>query len=1556
MKENNDMEEIEETNDIINNNNKNEEKKIIENYSKQKENNNENYKTLIKNEIKRRRSTQKFKIFKITNQTNNYIHWNNILLILCMIFYSTSIFLQFKIEKRFKIKKSIKTKFGFNNIQNKIFFPINNITNFFIQLQNNLTENLINENYYILDNKYQLISNYRLTQRKIKLTSYKYPIQPLINNKLFFPKWSTNTINGNSKFDKSKEDNEKFSSYISYDKENSYLNLGGYVLLNYQQDKTFESDLYILFHKDTGSLIGDFTLYNFETQFFCSVVFINQIYDLGISILKLKIYINDKDLYQTNWSIVRLVFEGLFVFFYIIYIIMFFIKIKFQIKEKIEKYVLKNIKFFNDYDKKFVSKSKDKTKETSELKSLKSSEMELKLKINDLNINFDKDNIKNYQKKLEKEREEEENIIKEDIKQKYNKDKIKILIQLFLSDFFLITELLTIILQLLSIIFWIFYVFKMKKIYKDLDISEKEKTILSTKIQNKLIELGKHLEIYKVIVILSLFFLFFQLIQIFKIISRRANMFVNTIKNAFGDLLSFFIFLMVILLGFSTFSWLYFGRMLKEFYTINDSFQISFAFCLGIIDSDIFYQMYENYSIMTVVYFIIIIVIVRFIILKIILAILLHNYNIANNEYLKIISLDNLDNKNLSDIKQKPITKFIYCYSHIINGIFNFCFCKINNKDKNIKKKKKDKLNYIQSIEKYESFHCKFSEEKIKNLCPEILKNTNKSKFNTMKRINAISSNDISLKEIKSFNENEKQENYLKKIKELKNFDMYDIEYEEDYDFLKRNSFFDSENDKEKIKLYYENKYRKFFYKALFYLFFIIVFIIIFLLNILAPWNFKLLHLYGNAFNSTKETIEKINKNNDNILSWDILIPIKEINTIENIRNFTFYEFKNFFEKKKTNDNNIRYAFHKYNYLVGNKILITVKRQQKSKREEKINKNVSIRELESLSLKYLKNENKSYFVINDNNEKKYFQWNKYLTYKKYGGYNFEFDINTNYSENFQKELINEYTNYVIIEMFLQNYEYQIIEHVVIKFTFDYGTYFKSNFNIYFLKYKVINKPLDIIKIFFEIIYLFLFIGIIYLFLKTIKEENLSYNKWIRDVITPLNIKIKDIRNRIEPEFLRKLHIIFGIQQVFEIIIIGFSIGIFYAIINSIIQENKLNKIIMNKEFDKIYKIRDILYKGEYMKKIIEFCGIIIIFLSCIKMFSLINLGKFFSIVIKTFEHSKGNIIIFIIIIILIHPSFVFYSHLAFGENDIDFYKIDKTIKTCLKAFFGYINYKQLYDDDKSFGPIFFFIYLIFINLILLNLFVSIIYKSYIFVKNEIVKRIEIWDPINVFCICKKRKINYINKTTIQSEFDSEKNDNIFNTKMIIYDKKFSYDDFIKNEKEQINLLNDTIFNLKKRRKNARLAYDTKKIGKIFIFDDNLYQNIEKEHLKAFTIDEYYNMLNICEELERDIIQIDEAFEHLKKHNEIMKYEKLIENIIHKNLMIKRKSKQLDENFIKLYNDLKEMNNNNLNIQSLKSNVNNKKSDSIIENYGSELDDQKENNKRIYDNKEDINEV
>ena len=115
--------------------------------------------------------------------------------------------------------------------------------------------------------------------------------------------------------------------------------------------------------------------------------------------------------------------------------------------------------------------------------------------------------------------------------------------------------------------------------------------------------------------------------------------------------------------------------------------------------------------------------------------------------------------------------------------------------------------------------------------------------------------------------------------------------------------------------------------------------------------------------------------------------------------------------------------------------------------------------------------------------------------------------------------------------------------------------------------------------------------------------------------------------------------------------------------------------------------------------------------------------------------------------------------------------------------------------------------------------------------------------------------------------------------------------------------------IKNKRKDARLAYDSKKIGKEFIFEDNLYQNIGKEHLRAFLIMDYFNMLNISEELENDIIQINKAIQHLKIHEKYMNYEKVIQDIKQKNVEVRKEIKELDTNFCKIYNDLKEINGN-----------------------------------------------
>ncbi len=1416
---------------------------------------------LTKMSIKKKLEDKEKILFKKQKKKKRIFLWNFIILCLNMFFYSMSIFSQFEIEKRFKVIKKIKSTFGFDTSSNKEYYPIEETYQYIINMIENLTQ--FEDNKFILDNKYQIISDLRITQRKIRLKQ-KDPLQPLINHKLDFPKWSSDTINPEKKYDTDIEDIDPISSDFVFNEKDSYLKKGGFVIKYYfndTEDNGFEDKLGIFINKYTSVLTTDFTLNNFENKYFCTIVIKNQIYDFGVSTVSFEIYINERDLYQSKWSKFNIFFQIAFVVCYILSVVFFFLKIQ-------------------------------------------------------TIIDLKKEEIENKEKKKKNKRFLH-------LIQKLSATKI------IFTNIFNIIQLINIILNLLTIIYWIIYIVKMSKLNPELDKAERENYTISNETQNKLIEAGKILTDYKKIIIVSIFFIFLNLIEIAGRLSRKVKMFIRTIEYSFEDILSFFIFLLIILLGFATFAWLYFGRRLKNFYTLADSFQQNFAFFLGIIDSDIFFLMYSSWGAMSCCYFIILIVIVRFIISKIILAILLHNYNRANTDYLKSVSFQKItETKGHKVVIRKHfVFTLMTWYSFFVNGILDFISCK--------KEEKKYELyNEDEIID--DAFKCDFSKEIIsKKLCPEIQdliheKKEKIKKEGILRRANRLET-ELDKEDEYNYRRKEKVNKYLISISKMKKIELVDSRFEEDYEFLMRNAYFDSALDIEKVKKYYEKKYRRFFFQALFYLIFVAILIIVYLLNILAPWKFHILHAVGTAFNSTQDSLNSVynikNENdseNEKILNWSVNIPIKEINSVQQIIQFTFEHLQNYFELKnisgRPND-----VFLDNNYLLADTILMTMRREKKSRREEYIKKNkenITIRHKENFYLNYIDSEEKSYFTIDLENETQYFQWDEYHTYKKYGGYHFEYKLKDkvkyNNNKNFQNDLINEYTNFFIIEFFLQNYEYEVVVHVSIIFTFDYGGFFKTNFNAQLLKYKNIIKPLDVVKIFFEIVFLILFAGVIIFFIKSIKENIFAYNKWYRDIIAPLNIKIRDIRNKIEPEFIRKILVVFGIQQVFEIIIIGFSIAIIYAIIVTMVKEHDLNKLLKTENID-LYKIRDCLYKGEDMRNIIENFGVIVIFLSCIKLFTLINLGKFFSLLIRTFDNSKTNILIFIVIIVLIHPSFIFYSHLAFGEYDPDFYTVEATIKTCLKSFFGYINFLNLKKDDKAFGPIFFFIYMICINLILLNLFVSILYSSYILIKKEIVRRTEIWNPLNVFCVWKKRKIssNTLNKNLIYSEFDYDKSLNKFNTNTLIYKENFSYEDFLKHEKEQINYLNDELYTLKKRRHDATLAYDNNLIGKVFVFEDNIYQHIKKVHLRGFIIDEYNRMLNICENLDRDILSIDEAIEHLIKHENLMKYDNLIKNIEEKNNYVKEKAKKLDEEFLKLYNDLKKINLNNLEMENLK---------------------------------------
>lgn len=187
------------------------------------------------------------------------------------------------------------------------------------------------------------------------------------------------------------------------------------------------------------------------------------------------------------------------------------------------------------------------------------------------------------------------------------------------------------------------------------------------------------------------------------------------------------------------------------------------------------------------------------------------------------------------------------------------------------------------------------------------------------------------------------------------------------------------------------------------------------------------------------------------------------------------------------------------------------------------------------------------------------------------------------------------------------------------------------------------------------------------------------------------------------------------------------------------------------------------------------------------------------------------------------------------------------------------------------------------------------------------RKTETYDWMNVICCCKKkrRELND-NQLMIEAEFEYDKKMKKFETKMVLTKEKCLVDDFIKNETDQIKVLNDTLFEIQKKRKDVEIAYESTKIGKEYLFEDNLYKNIQENQLRTFNTQFLNHMLIINEQLENDILTIDEGIDHLNKHEEFMNYDELLETIQEKNRQVRERINEIDSKFAEMYDDLNDI--------------------------------------------------
>lgn len=142
--------------------------------------------------------------------------------------------------------------------------------------------------------------------------------------------------------------------------------------------------------------------------------------------------------------------------------------------------------------------------------------------------------------------------------------------------------------------------------------------------------------------------------------------------------------------------------------------------------------------------------------------------------------------------------------------------------------------------------------------------------------------------------------------------------------------------------------------------------------------------------------------------------------------------------------------------------------------------------------------------------------------------------------------------------------------------------------------------------------------------------------------------------------------------------------------------------------------------------------------------------------------------------------------------------------------------------------------------------------------------------------------------------------------MLINQKTHYVKDWAGYESEQIKSLEEAINHYEHKIKLMDYAFLAKNAGKMYIFEDNLYKDIEEKHLRCFNIFYFNFIFSIVEHLEKDCLTIEMYHNHLILYKDIKDYEQKIADIRNQNENNYEQVAELEMRFIQIYENLNEI--------------------------------------------------
>jgi hypothetical protein len=714
----------------------------------------------------------------------------------------------------------------------------------------------------------------------------------------------------------------------------------------------------------------------------------------------------------------------------------------------------------------------------------------------------------------------------------------------------------------------------------------------------------------------------------------------------------------------------------------------------------------------------------------------------------------------------------------------------------------------------------------------------------------------------------------------------YNKKYSKNYLLEKSQEFFESELDSEKLSSYYEYKNRSSFIYLIAYVIVLAIFIYNSVLNVLSPWQLNHKTAILDAFND--------------------YINFKFTSNKDLIKYFT-----NDFYKKFHQTVNKNFTLQDINVLLYNEAILTIRRSGFDRENGYIFSD-DVRIYTNINLDgEILYENKTNFST-----KKYlYEYSTLYSYRNLGGYTkqlkFEKDKRITYDE--LVSVLDFYTIGTYVEFFLRNLESNMIIYVVLTCEFDYGGNHLTKVNTQLISPLLELNSYFTVKYVMEILFLIFYLFYIYKFLINIIKYIKAYQKWEIETMELLSEKTLSFRKRVLPEIYRIITSILSYSRLSEIalmILAGFVI--YYRIRIIDFQSNfSFEELEEIKDDKHIFFLREKMYENIDYYNYYMFCITIMLVIMSILIIKVMAFGKYFSILIKTLKDSSRNNIIFIGVLLICQPAFIFFSNIAFGYNLSQFSNLSDSLWQCVNLLFGILNFYSYYNTDEVLGPIFFFLYIIIFHMILLNIFVGIIDQSYRKVRTSLILLKERYDLKKVFLFCCYRKSSVVSLQfdNADSHYDYfkilEKVDIAF-PPQIIKDLYLKPHEWATHEMQYICKINQAMDQSQNEEKKLKMAILSKELEMESLFDDSSYKGVDEKHMTVskyvqsiFFINTKKKLLNDLFDIERHSIHLDQ---YIKENQSTFKLNSLKE----KNNQNYKEIQELEKVFLELYSDINEL--------------------------------------------------